>query len=572
MSKPEVTPARRREIIEAFLDHPRFCRESLNIRDKSGRTVPLILTPSQMKLDAAIERMRDKRVPVRVRVLKARQVHFSVGCASELFKSVAFLPGQKAKVYAHLDESTEQLFDYYQQFDETYKPLLGIRKLKRIAMRQGESIDYEGGGCVDFGTAETGRGGRSGSYKYLHLSETAFWRDSAALRTGLLNSVPDLEDTMVIDESTANGMGGPFYEAWKVAEDPNNRSGWLAVFFGWHEHPENTRPAGDDALRLERSLTDEENSLRQRYNLTLDQVNWRRWKIASACEGDSRRFQQEHPADAEEAFLTSGRPRLCMVSLARQPVTKEPLAGELEEAVLGLKTVVRFRPSKDGTGALRIWKMPEVGHRYVIGADIAEGRDAKAGKGTADPDYTVFHVLDKDTGDQIAVFRARIEPAPGAQYCWALMRLYNRAFCCFEINGPGVAFRDELLRAQVPGELLYQNPQTNEYGWRTTTITKQQMISALDVALQDGSLTLRDPQTIHEARVFVYHPDGKVSAQSGEHDDLVMSLALSVQALIRYPKTLETRGDAGNVPRVERYAGGNRYGSARLNQPEPEGW
>ena len=50
-------------------------------------------------------------------------------------------------------------------------------------------------------------------------------------------------------------------------------------------------------------LDSEEEKLLELYDLDLDQLYWRRLKIA---EGGKLKFQQEYPATADEAFIVSG--------------------------------------------------------------------------------------------------------------------------------------------------------------------------------------------------------------------------------------------------------------------------
>jgi hypothetical protein len=527
----KLTPQQQREAIEAWFDHEQFCANALSIRDKSGRVVPLVLTPAQKKLNEVIRQQEMKGIPVRIRVLKSRQVHMSVGAASQVFRRVAFVSGQRAKVYAHLDEASAKIFEYYDQFDTTYRPLKGIRKLTRKRRVQGEEIEYDGGGLIEFGSAETGRGGRGGSFKYLHLSETAFWRRGGAdLRTGLLNSVPPLEDTLIIDESTANGEGNDFHEAWLKCVDPLNKSGWIGMFYGWHEHPEYVLKV-EDPESFQRSLTDPEWQVMQQHSLRLEQIAWRRWQIETECEGDPRRFQQEYPATPEEAFLTSGRPRFCMVTLSRQPLIRDAQGGELNQVQVGTRMQIQWQPSKDGSGALRIFRRPAEGHLYIIGADSAEGKDVKEGRGTADPDYAVAQVLDRDTGEQVAILRERLTPAVFGEYVVQLARLYNNAYLVPELNNTGIAVIQEIMRHQWPLELIYRDPRSQDPGYRTGEITKPQMISALDRAIREGQITLHDPVTVRECRSFAWQPNGKMSAPSGGHDDCVIGLALAVVGL-----------------------------------------
>src|SRR3546814_17878251 len=50
---------------------------------------------------------------------------------------------------------------------------------------------------------------------------------------GLLQAIPNEDDTFVFVESTARGMSGPFYDAWKAAV--SETSGYLAYFAPWFE-------------------------------------------------------------------------------------------------------------------------------------------------------------------------------------------------------------------------------------------------------------------------------------------------------------------------------------------------
>lgn len=535
---PNLSPADQAAILATYLDHPEFCRRTLSIRDKErGIVVPLKLTPAQLKLTEAINKQRKLGVPVRVRILKARQVHMSVGCASHIYKAVAFLPGQQAKVYAHLNEATRNLYGYYKQFDDTYQPMAGLAKLPLVTgSRIDKAMAFEGGGRIEFGSAETSRGGRSASFKFLHLSETAFWQRADELRTGLLASVPDLPDTMILDESTANGMGGAFYRGWQDACDTSKDNGWAAVFFAWWEHPEYVAKIAD-VVRFQESLTQQERDMQVRFNLRTEQLAWRRWAILNKCEGDERRFMQEFPSYPEEAFLTSGRPFFDMGYLAKQPSCEPSMVGELVEERIGTKMHILFEPNSEGRGLLRVWKRPEPNQHYVIGTDTCKGIDAAEGTGTADPDYAVAHVLNAESGEQVAVMRGRVEPDIFGEYVWSLMQWYNFAYCVPDADSYGVATIKTLMRLQVPMELIYrrqrdasdqQSTALQYIGFITTAVSRPQVLSLLQLALRQRAIHVHDPITLGELRTFIYTPQGKPEAERGAHDDTVLALALAV--------------------------------------------
>lgn len=524
----------RRLVAEAWYRHEPWCAAT-RIRDKGGVQVPFLLTPAQVKLNDAILEMEGKGLPVRIVCVKARQVHMSVGAMSQAWRRCAFWPGIKARVFADVFKNSANLFNYFRQMYENYQPVEGVEQLPALRWLTGQMVEFAGGGMIEFGSAERASGGRSASVRILINSELAFWRDAKQLRTGLAGSIPYEPGTIIIDESTANGRGGAFYEQWKRAE--LGESGWRGVFFGWHEHPEYRTKLAVEPYHFERSLTEPELAIKGRFNLSLEQLNWRRLKIRVDCEGDEERFKQEFPCTAEEAFLTSGRPRFDRLALAKMPVIDQPLTGELERVKIATQTVLHFSPRDDGRGALRIWRRPEPRHLYVIGADASEGIDVAEGDGQADPDYCAFSVLDATSGEQVAVLRARIEAMEAGRYLADLGRFYYDAFLVPEANGPGLAMIDELRRQEYPLSKIYHRPKsvdqvagglTGNIGFKTTVITRPQLISRLDSAIRQMGVIVRDKITLDELENFVYKANGRVEAGTGSHDDTVIALALAI--------------------------------------------
>lgn len=523
---------------ERFDDHEAFCRESLTIRDKSGNSVPFLLQPAQIKLRKLIQKRRDAGKPVRIIVLKARQVMISFGTAAEFFHDVPFQAGQKALIVAHELKASKNIFGYYEQLRDNYKPFgkwITLPEEKTDAPAAG-TIKWVNGSEISVQSARNLKGGRSSSNRYLHLSEYAFWPDARTLMTGLMQVVPDDPDTCVIIESTANGVGGDFHRRWKEATDPTSDSEWVAMFFAWWEHPEYVRAVNDRAA-FQTSLTTEERELQSRYNLSLDQLHWRRWAIKNKCGGSIDSFHQEYPSCPDEAFLSTGRPRFHLASLSKMPVKRDGLPGELEEIQAGTKTTLRFLPGE--RGCMVVYKKPQENKRYAIGIDVAEGIDAtETGE---DPDYSVACVLDADTGEQVAKVRGRIEPGPFGDYCAALGRYYNWAYLVPEANSAGLALIEEILRQGYPPSLIYhRKPQPDEkfvdgsssvlqhLGWKQSVVTRPQLLSTLDMAIREFDVYITDPQTLEECQAFCWKPSGKCEAPDGMHDDEVFAVALAV--------------------------------------------
>lgn len=575
--------------IRDWSDHKKFAEAALMVRDKAGHVIPYTLAPAPMRLYQSMEKQRLAGKPIRQILLKARQVFISTAVAARFFQAVAFAPGQKAMVVAHESAAAANIFGYYDQFRRSYKPYHGVR-LPALRRETTSRLEWTNGSWIDVHTANNLKGGRSFSLRYLHLSEYAFYRDAATLMLGLMNAVPEDTGTVVVVESTANGVGGEFYDMWLAANDPSSGSAFAPVFFAWWEHPEYTMEIGErDIVRFQDSLTKDERDLARLYNLTLGQLAWRRWSIRNKCGGSVDTYRQEYPASSEEAFIFSGRPRFSHFHLAKMQTVADPAAGELEVVQNGPRPVVCFLINPDGKGALSVFRKPTAGHRYTIGCDPVGGSDAadRPQPGRENPDYAVACVLDADTGEQVAVLRGRIQPASFAEYVALLAEWYLWAYIVPEANGEGLAFVDGLVRTGYPLSLIYhRRPAADEQftaeagssleriGWKTTQITRPMLISTLDQAIRELAVSIRSKNTVQECRTFVIKGTGRQEGQAGCHDDEPFALALAIHGILTMPrdKQLEsfrkaqtTAGrsqQAGKSGNVQKY-GQRRYADER---------
>lgn len=538
----EVSPDEARRAIEYVADTPRRAAECLTIRNKAGKTVPLVYSPAQKKLSALWRKMEMQNRPVRIIALKPRQVHMSVGVAAEMFLRIPFFAGQQGVVMANDDDTSGVLFDYYKQFQESYKfsPLaLGNDLLPGLLKDTDRHFRWANDSAIECRTAGATAGGRGRSRRFLHLSEYGFWPDAEKVMRGIMASLPEDPGTAAIIESTANGLGGSFWERWQQAVA--GVSGWEPLFFAWWEHPEYSRALDVSASQFQNSLNDDEINIWRQYGLTLEQLYWRRDAIKSKFGGSLDGFKQEYPSNPEEAFLMSGRPRFNIQSIARQQVIREPMQGKLRTTMVGTRERVMFEP--DAAGELQIFKMPADNKRYVIGADPAKGKDQEKGK--SDPDYSVATVMDIDTGEQVASLRERLTPFFFAEYLKVLGRFYNLAYLVPEANELG--FIEALLSnepAYPPGRFFERKPDpdnlrpptAHEIGWYESVTTRPMLISVLESALLDGSIHVRKANTVSELMSFVVKPNGRAEHQQGCHDDEVFALGLAVMGIQAVPR------------------------------------
>jgi hypothetical protein len=522
-------------------DHEAVCRESFVVQDKRGKLVPMLLGPAQKKLNEIVERCKEEGKPVRIIVPKARQVWISVGVAAQFFHGTPFIAGQHTLVLANDEATALNLFSHYQRFADNYQPFAGTVHLPEKKRNTTSEIEWENESWIKCHTTRSLSIGRSFTLRRVHFSEAAYYVDLKTTMASVMAAVPSDPDTMVVVESTPNGVGNEFHRMCLAAYE--GRSEWELLTIFWWENPEYARPLAVAPDRFQATLTPEEWEMKRQYNLSLEQLHWRRWAIMNMLNGDSTLFKQEYPSNFEEGFIASGRPRFNQAALARMPLIHNAVRGELEETNYGGSSRIAFWPNE--RGALTVFKKPDPAKTYIIGSDSSEGIDANDGEGEADPDWSVSIVRERETGDQVATLRARLEPAEHGRYAALLGRYYNWACQVPEANNTGIAMIDAMLASGYPPSLVYHRNQqpdddpkirADKIGWKTTTVTRPQLISYYDAAIREMSIWIRDPILAQEAKTFVIKPNGKAEAQKGCHDDMVIADALTVIGIQQMPK------------------------------------
>jgi len=522
------------------------------------------LSPGQILLNDAIKRQRAKGVPVRLIYLKSRRITATTGTAAHFFRGTAFQAGVHTAVIAHDDTSTQNIFGIYKRFHNLYRPFAGVIRLPQSGVK-GEKIIFEYGGepessFIQVKTAGSLNFGRSFRLTNVHFSEFPYYAKPAELLAAVMSAVPKLPDTTAVIEGTARTIGDTFHKMWQQAIDPSCESEWVGLFMGWWQHPGNRMPPAVRPEQFMDALTAEELELKGRYNLDLEQLAWRRWTIQNDFAGDVVRFRREHPATAEDAFTASSRNRFSVPHIQRFPIQRDPMVGELVADPIGIEKQLVFLPGE--TGALRIWKKPERGRLYAIGADCAQGQDVGPADGQSDPDFSVGEVFDRDTGEQVAVLRARMMPGETGRYMARLAQWYNMAQLCGERNpgGGGISMLEAMMNADYPAGLLYhrsltpdQDPQVrgDRIGWDTSGVSRPMLLGYLDEAIRQGALAIHDAVTQQELLTFVIKPNGKAEAQNGCHDDCVIATALVLIVMQRMPRPVSRQLLA--PPEVRKY-------------------
>lgn len=307
-------------------DLPIFAAECLRIRTKSGAIAPLVLNRAQQHVHNRLEAQRRETGRVRAIILKARQQGFSTYVAARFYWRAALTPGLQVFILTHAQGATDNLFSVVERFQRLapVKPQTSTASAK--AMRFGT---MDSGYAV--GTAGTKAVGRSQTAQLLHASECSHWAGGEGHFAGVFQTVPDLDDTEIILESTANGVGGAFHARWQQAEA--GIGDYIAVFVPWFWTEEYRRDPPDGF-----ALDEDERLYAGTHGLDLAQMAWRRAKLAELK--DPFLFAQEYPATAAEAFRTSGHDsfipaELVLAARKAELAARGPLVGGADPARFG---------------------------------------------------------------------------------------------------------------------------------------------------------------------------------------------------------------------------------------------
>jgi hypothetical protein len=321
-------------------DFERFAAEYLKIQDVRMQTIPLQLKPLQRRFLA--ERTgRDI-------IVKSRHIGFTTVTMADLLYSAFFEPAATlalGKDQENLDRIRLMWQVYYDNLPPDLQPR---RRLDNKALVTLPEV----GSFMVMAKAGSRGAGRSFSFIKVLLDEAAYYGvPLSSVLTAISNSGTPRH---IAVGSSPNGATGDFYEmAMRALKGVGI---WKLHFFPWWDDP-------DYRLPLDRGEViepdEEELALIRSHGLDLEQIKWRRYKIAEAPSKSD--FLQEFPEDVIECFKLSG----------------EGYYGNIDRSFI---EPPETEPNPDDI--------------YVAGADWGQHND-----------YTTTSIRNKRTGNQVAALR-----------------------------------------------------------------------------------------------------------------------------------------------------------------------
>ncbi len=520
-----------------------WCARCVTIRDKmSGRSVPFVLNRPQRRLVAVMEGQRLAGQPVRIILLKARQWGASTLVQMYLaWMQMVRHKGWNSIICGHKHTSSKSIKRMYntllrhyprEMLDEEDANKLRFSKLEgQPNVQQIEARDC----LVITGSSLSEDAARGFDLSMAHLSEVAFWKDSAMhdpddVVRSVCGSVILKPETVIVLESTANGVGSFFHDEWLRAQ--SGSSDKEAVFVPWHEIGIYQREVVDaQALwevmdKYEHALWDD--------GCTLEQINWYHSKRREYRSHEL--MMAEYPTSDSEAFATSGHHVFAREDLDRlaQECPLAPMAvGEVQgDAIEGKRARENVRFVRSSSGLLKVWELP-VTHspspvRYLTVVDVG-GR-------SEDSDYSVIAVWRAGDGFSkpsiVAQWRGHIDHDQLAIKAMQVAVFYNKALLVVESNTlTNEAARegesDYILEGLRPiyGN-IYQR-KNGKLGFHTNVKTKSKAVAVLIAAVREGSYVERDIEAVNEMRCYEEH-NNRYGASPGKHDDILMTRAIGL--------------------------------------------
>lgn len=380
--------------------------------------------------------------------------------------------------------------------------------------------------------------GRGSTYHRAHVTELAHFPFAAPLLEALLAAVPTPERGGEFTvESTPRGVGGAFYDMWTNAQAGTN--GLRPHFFAWFWMPNYALPVPDADEVATPTDPDEIDvcsaAALAGCVLTKGQLAW--WRQRVGLVG-YRTVLQEFPHDPRRCFLLAGDSyfdkaaldRLDIIAAAATPMTPADLRKLAQQQAEAHRPVAPYTArlaafmstvNRGNDTVLRVFESPQPGCEYLVSVDAAGGGSSG--------DFLVGVVLNRTKHTHAATLRARVPVPDFTRWVHALALSFGAALIVVERNGHGNTVL-HVLEHELEYPHLWRDAK-GALGWYTGPHNRMPAIDTLADALLHDALHTPDTVFISEARTFVRTKTGRIEADRGCTDDVVMSMAIGWSVL-----------------------------------------
>lgn len=543
-------------------DFEYWAARCVKIRHKlTGQQVPFVLNVPQRRVLSILEADRRAGRPLRLIMLKARQWGGSTLIQMYFaWIQIVHRRNWNSLICAHVKDTAaairgmydSMLADYPEELWEEDEPPRFVswqksQNTREIAGRQAK---------VTVSSSYGQDAARGLDFSMAHLSEVAFWRSTDRntpedFVRNVCGGIPMVPYSVIVLESTANGVGNYFHRQWLAAEE--ERSAFRAVFVPWYEI-DMYRMEIDDARALIAGFTPYEKWL-WKQGLTLEMIQWYHSKRGEFPSDEA--MHAEYPATPTEAFTNTGRNVFDNGDIERLRHSCREPESLRRSALPSAQCRLLDTPSVDGE--LKVWALPPadpVRRRYVVVVDVG-GRWVHA-------DYSVVTVFDRSPGgirdalpEVVAQWRGHCDHDLLAAYAERIARIYGNALLVVESNslesgreGESQYILEELnqryrnMYVRVTRDSATGLVVQSRVGFHTNRATKAAAVTALIAAVRDGGYTERDHMACDEMATYELQENGGYAARHGCNDDVLMTRAIGLYVIGSLPPL---RGDTNTI-------------------------
>ena len=483
-----------------------------------SRYVPLELFPDQVRLIEDYDGHNENIA------LKYRQAGVSTVTAAWASKKLVFArktKPEKVLIIANKQDTSIEFANKIREFTLQWPEWVGVG----FSTDKNAAKHYKlTNGCEVKAVATSKDALRGYTPTILIFDEAAFIDADGDFWAACMASLSTGGKVIVI--STPNGYDPIYYEIYDQAL--RNMNDFKITEMYWYRDPRYTK---DLYLVKTNDII--------HYFLNRDEYDDKEVVLDYSDTDPFQRDFQEIVARFQEGYKPSSSWFEAMVKKLKYD--KRKVAQELECNFLGsgdnvfdsnLITTITENTIKEPSGKMMgggfwIWKEAEMNHKYIMGVDVSRG-DSE--------DFSTIQIYDFDEREQVAEYLGKVPPDVLAEIAYKWGTMYS-AFIVIDITGGmGVAtarklqelgYKDLYVEGVEYGNKWKFNPKiVDKIPGLNFSQKRVQIIASFEEGLRHG-MKVRSTRLLNEMNTFVYI-NGRPDHMKGQHDDLIMALAMAV--------------------------------------------
>ena len=505
------------EYVRCMKDTPYALKTYLQTYDNTvSRYVPLELFPDQISLLKDYEDYNENIA------LKYRQAGVSTVTAAWVSKKLAFakkIKPEKILIIANKLDTSQEMANKIRAFIGQWPDWVGID----FAAEKNSQKHYKlNNGCEVKAVATSKDALRGFTPTILIFDEAAFIEADSDFWAACMASLSTGGKVIVV--STPNGYDPIYYEIYDQAN--RNMNDFKISEMYWYRDPRYTR----DLYMVKTKDIIHYLLNKEEYNVS-DIISWEPIEFSDRNYDDLKKIIEDGYKPCSAWFESM---------VKKLKYDKRKVSQELECNFLGSgdnvfdsnmmqnirENMIREPQNKMMGNSLWIWKEPVLGHKYVMGVDVSRG-DSE--------DFSSFQIIDFDEREQVAEFVGKLPPDTMAEICYKWANMYS-CFIVIDITvGMGVSTSRKLQEmgykdlyvdgVDTANKWKYDPKATEKIPGINFNNKRVQIIASFEEAMRH-EFKIYSSRLFNEMNTFIYI-NGRPDHQKGQHDDLIMSVAMA---------------------------------------------